>query len=407
MEVNGLKLNRLLSVLIIITLILGNLVYAEYNVLTESVALKSALENSNDILKYSNAIKLLERDYREAVISSRSMKEVLELDERLTRLSRKTTRTPEEEIEYQMLNSMFSDYMSMQERLNLTINSELSASNVEYMLNINRNLLQSSKNNTIIVTYTAYNELSKTEDSIKIKKALITNMENNFSSAKLKYSQGKISKNDLNLIELNIQKAKIELNKLLSQKEKNVIQIHKVIGLPLDNKYSEYKNENIPENITIDSLQEYIDMALINREDIKNAKKFYEIKQKEFEITKQYYYFETNVKHKEALVELSSAENELETIKLELQLQVMDAFNRFESQLNNQAKTKISYNLAETKLKEMQNKQKLGLITEYQLSSAYIDHSQSHIQYLSTTKDTWLAKLNLDIVCGIAVDKDL
>lgn len=407
MEVKGLKLNRLLSILIIITLILANLVYAEYSVLTESDALKSALENSTNILKYSNAIKLLERDYRQAVISSRSMKKVLEMDERLSKLAIKTTRTPEEEIEYQMLDSMLSDYMSMQDRLNLTISSELSTSNTEYMLNINRNLLQSSKNNAIIATYTAYNELSKTEASIRIKQALISNMENNFRAASLKYLQGKLSTKDINLIELNIQKTKIELSKLLSQKEKNVIQIHKVIGVPLDNRYSEYKNEDVPDIITIDSLQKYIDVALVNREDIKNAKKFYEIKQKEFEITKQYYYFETNVNHKEALVELKSAENALETTKLEIQLQVMDAFNRFETQLNNLAKTKINFDLAETKLKEMKSKHKLGLITEYQLSSAYIDHSQSHLQYLSTTKDTWLAKLSLDIVCGIAVDKDL
>lgn len=407
MEVKGLKLNRLLSVLIIITLILGNLVYAEYSVLNESDALESALKNSTDILEYSNAIKLLERDYRQAVISSRSMKKVLEMDERLSQLATKTTRTPEEEIEYQMLDSMLPDYMSMQDRLNLAINSELSTSNIEYILNINRNLLQSSKNNAIIATYTAYNELSKTEASIKIKQALISNMENNFREANLKYSQGKISTKDINLIGLNIQKAKIELSKLRSQKEKNIIQIHKVIGVPLDSKYNEYKNEDVPEIITIDNLQKYIDLALVNREEIKNAKKFYEIKQKEYEITKKYYYFETNVNHKEALIELKSAENALETTKLELQLQVMDTFNRFETQLNNLEKTKINFDLAEAKLKEMKSKHKLGLITEYQLSSAYVDHSQSHIQYLNTTKDTWLAKLNLDIVCGIAVDKDL
>jgi len=398
------KYKRVATMILVIFLLMSSVIYADNGRLNMQDALELALKNSPDIMKYTNTIKTLERDYADTVLSSRSLKDSLEMDERFRKLSRKLVRTPEEELEYKLLKSILINYMSTSQRLQLTITSELSPSNMQYMLNINRNMLQSKKDNIALSVYKSYNNISKTEESIRIKNRLVNSMESSLKSANLKYLQGKISYYSLLLIKLDDQKAKIDLNKLLTEKEKNIAEIHKALGVSLNNKYNEYRIDSIPEVSSIKSSQEYVDLALANRQDIKNAQNYYDIEEKEFEITKKFYYYETNINHKNALLELNGAKDNMESTRITVQLQVINLYSNLENQLNNMKKAKVNLELSQAKLKELQSKRNLGLATELELTNANISLTQSEIQYITTQRDAWLAKMNLDIACGIAVN---
>jgi outer membrane protein TolC len=343
-----------------------------------------------------------QRDYADSLASSRQIKDMLEIDARLRTLSLKSSRTPAEEAEYQMLSSMFSKYMSSAERLDMEMASELTPDNMAYMLNINKSLLATAKENIYMNVYKSFNSITKANDSIRVKRALISNLETNFKAATAKYAQGKLAANSLNTIKLELEKAKIDLNTLETEKKKTTLQLNVMLGMPLEHQYSNYINDVVPETIPIKSLQEYIDLAYTNNDNYKNAKQSFEIKKKEYEMITGLYAYETNTKNMSAYIQYSEAKDQFETTDINLQLQVMNSYNSFQNQLTNLEKSKINLDLQDRNLQEVKSRYGLGLTTELAVSEANISYYKSQLDYLSATRDTWLTKLNLDLACGIA-----
>jgi len=401
------KLKRFVSAILVLIMTTTTFVFAGGTVLTMQDAIKTAVDNSVDITKYSNAIQKYEREYRESIVSSRQMKDLLELDDRFRKLSRKgDNRTPQENAEHRALYLMFEDYMSFEERLNLEIASELTPSNMEYLINVHKSLLKSAKDNVYLSVYGSFNKIAKINDSIMIKTSLINNLESNYKIATAKNSLGKLSNNSLKLIGYDLQKSKIELSKLKSEKQKLIFDLNRILGIPLDTTYDNYSNEQSAKEMVAKKPEEYLLLAFTNRDDVKSAQQYYEIKQKEFDITKIYYLMETEVAHMNALVALNDAKNKLDNTKMNVQLQVTNAYNNFQSQLNNLEKSKINRDLNERLLQDTKQKYNLGLTTELELNKANINYSQSQLTYLTTSRDAWLAKLNLDLACGIVVNNN-
>ncbi|MDF2532240.1 MAG: hypothetical protein K0Q65_1821 [Clostridia bacterium] len=396
------KRKRIFSAILVLVIATSALVYAEDNTLTIQSSVKAATENSLEVLKYTNAVARYQRDYADSLASSRQINDMLEIDARLRTLSLKSSRTPAEEAEYQMLSSMFSKYMSSAERLDMEIASELTPDNMAYMLNINKSLLATAKENIYMNVYKSFNSITKANDSIRVKRALISNLETNFKAATAKYAQGKLAANSLNTIKLELEKAKIELNTLETEKKKTTLQLNLMLGMPLEHQYSNYINDVVPETIPIKSLQEYIDLAYANNDNFKTAKQSFEIKKKEYEMITGLYAYETNTKNMSAYIQYNEAKNQFETSDINLQLQVMNTYNSFQNQLTNLEKSKINLDLQNRNLQEVKSRYGLGLATELAVSEANISYYKSQLDYLSATRDTWLTKLNLDLVCGIA-----
>jgi hypothetical protein len=401
-EVIKIKVKRIFSALLIFILAASSMVYADDNSLTVADAVKIATDASLQVMQYTNAIVRYQRDYADSLATSRQINDMLDMDARFRKLSMKDSRTPEEEAEYQILSTMLKKYMSASERLNMTITSELTPSNMEYMLNVNKALLKSTKENIYLSVYKAFNNITKADDAIRVKTSLITNLENNYKIAILKYNQGKLSSNGLKTMELELQKARIELNTLQVQKKQTIIGFNKLLGKPLEYQYSEYINDIVPENIPMKTLQEYINLAYENNDDFKDAKQSFEIAKKKYELTTGLYPYDTSTNNMSAYIDYNNAKNQYDTADINLQLQVRSVFTSFQNQLTNLERNKVNLGLQDTKLSEIKSKYNLGLATELDVNDAYTSYYESQLNYLSSTRDTWLAKLNLDLVCGTA-----
>lgn len=400
------KLKKLFILITASLLLLCQVVSADSNVLTREGAIAQAIERSTDLQSKTNMINRLERNYRETITSSRGVGDLLNLDERFRKLSRRSDNlTPEEQIEYNMLSSMFSKYMTFDERYNLELSSQLNDDNLLYSVNLNKSILDSAKNNIVISVYQAFNSLAKLDSSVSSKQGLIGNLERNLSSAQTKYKLGKTSYNDLTQISLNLKQARVELNKLLYQRNIAVLNLNKLIGEPYDKKYNEYKIDNQQNNIALKNLDESTKQALENRSDIKNATSYVELKQKQFDITKDTYYFDTNLTHKNALLELESAKNDLELLKLKVQLDVSGSYEQLENQINLVESTKQNMQVASKRYEEAQLKYKQGSVTDLVLANANTQYVLSKIQYENAKLDCEVIKLKLDSTCGLSLYK--
>lgn len=402
MEVIEIKLKRIFSAMLVLVIATSTLAYAEDNTLTVQNAVKTATEKSLEVMKYTNAVARYHKNYADALASSRQTKDMLELDARFRKLSKMTSRTPTEDAEYQMLSEMLLRYMSTTERLDMEISGKLTPSNVDYMLNVNKALLESAKENIYLTVYKSFNNITKAENAVRVKSELVSNLETNYKAATAKYALGKLSTNSFNIIELELQKSKVELNTLYTEKMKMLISLNVLLGTPLESQYSNYINEEVPENITMKTLQEYIDLAYANNDNYKTAQQSLEIKKKEYEMVTGFYVYETSTENATAYIEYNEAKDQFETTEINLQLQVMNSVNSFQNQMTNLEKSKITLDLQDRNLQEVKLKYSLGLATELEVSGANISYYQSQLDYLSAARDTWLAKLNLDLACGIA-----
>lgn len=406
MEVITIKLKSIISAMLVLTFATNTIVFADSNAFTMDDAIKTATGNSLEVKKYTSAIKRYERDINEAIISSRQLDDTLEMDERFRKLSKKPNRTVEEDNEFFMLRAALGHYMTFSQRLEMTKQSELGATNMEYMLDVSKSSLNTAKNNIYISVYKTFNNVVAAEDAITIKSTLVANLENDYKAATAKYALGKLSLNSFNLIKFELQRAKIELNTLQLEKKKAIIELNKMLKVAPGTIYNKYAKYNAQGDISIKPMQEYLNLALANREDIKSAKKSLEIKQKEYELTKEYFYYETSSTNVNAYVSLANAKTQLENTEINVQLQIISAYNSFQNQLTNLEKSKLELDLQSRNLQETKSRYSLGLTTELEVSNANVNYTQSQLDYLSASNEAWLAKLNLEINCGIVVNNN-
>jgi hypothetical protein len=401
------KLKRIFSTMLVLTIATSTLVFADNNAFTMEDAIKTATANSLEVKRYTSAITRYERDINEAIISSRQLKDTLEMDERFRKLSQRgANRTVEEDNEFFMLQAALGSYMSFSQRLEMTKQSELGATNMEYMLNVSKNSLVTAKNNLYISVYKGFNSVVDAENAITIKSALIANLERDHKAATAKYAQGKLSLNNLKLVALGLEKAKIELNTLQLEKKKKIIELNKILKVAVGTTYDKYAKYDVQGDISLKPMQEYIDLALTSREDIKSAKKSLEIKQKEYDLTKVDFFYETSSTNLNAYIGLTNAKTQLENTEINAQLQVISSYNNLQNQLTNLQKAKLDLDLQDRNLLETKIRYSLGLTTELEVSNANAEYSQSQLDYLSASREAWLAKLNLEVNCGIIVNNN-
>lgn len=370
--------------LVLVLLLLEGLfsgVSANGNLLSLDNAVEAALANSPEITKYNNAITKLERQYREAVVSSRNIED--------------------------LLNSIHKESLSEEEKYELNLSSQLNDDNIEYIINTNKAMLQLSKNNIVLQLNQLFMQWRKINGSINNQNLLISSLERNLYTAKTKLALGKVSTKSVEQLGIKLQSAKVELNNLKRQKSSIEISINKLTDEPVNKRYDEYTiNKQMP-SLNPGNADNYVAAAIDNRLDIKAALKLYEVKKSSFDITKQYYYFDTNINNKSAWIDMNDALDKLESTKLQAQIQVLNAYEQLESQLNTIESNKQAMEASLSRYNEAQKKINMGLVTELELSNAQIEYIKSKDKYESSLNDGWYKKLQLDNACGTKLYSEL
>lgn len=390
-------------ILLVIIVLTNCIVYGSNYDITKDIAIEKALKASQELIIRNNLIQKLERDYNDAVIESRSIKDLLYMDERLWHLTHKNDKTFEENMEYQILKSLLSEPMTETDAFQLTLASEINADNIRYAINVNKAILSSTRNSIVFNIYQQFISLDKINGNIENQRSLIINLEKSFDTAEKKFKYGKISNNDLKLLSLQLNKEKVVLSRLLIQREIMVSTIQKYIGESNDKKYSAYKIEMPIINISARELSDYKEDAFSDRVDLANAIQYSELKKRKFEITKRNYYYETNINHINALIELNDAQNKLDNLYIDVEQQVLNAYELLLNQINLIESNRQNYEISELKYNEAQERYRLGLFTELQLSKANIEYIQSKTNYENAKKEGLLKKLSLDNICGLSL----
>ncbi len=364
-----------------------------------STAIKKALRNLPEILVQTNVVKKAQSDYYNSFNNKANVEAILSMDDRLDELQYKDGLTNEEELELQFLCAVLKTSLSNDEVYNLTISSETAVDNAAYILELNSASLQTLKNNILLNINSLINNLSKLDKTILLKKEMIQNLELSYNKSVLKYNLGKLSQTDLKQQYINLQKERIQANNLGYQREIVANNIHKAIGEIPTIHYDGFTHDE-KLDLDIKGLDTYLNTAISQRRDIINAKRFYDMQQRVYKITQRFYPWTTDISNMDATLNLEDAKNTLDSMTLEIQEEVQDAYKDTQNKLNNMIAAEYRKNINEAKYNEMLSRYNLGSLTDIELSNAYINYCNSKIEYTYSQYDLYQSKLVLLNACG-------
>lgn len=281
---------------------------------------------------------------------------------------------------------------------------ELLPYQIEYSITVAKNTKEKAVASVRLQAYTLYINLLKLKYSVDLQTELVNNLQNNYSKSLISYKNGKITKNDLRLIEINLEKAQLQLNQYKRSYNSALMELNKSMGKDINTKYNSLIDNNIVPSMEIQSLESYINKALENRAEVLNAKANLAYQNKSFEFDKLNHttsqkdyddYMQT------AQYDLDQIQYEYDITKIDIQSEINTGYKNLLTKLKSCESAQKQCEIAKYNYETAEKSYELSSITLYDLENAKISYTQSQINLKNTQLDLWLYEIKMDYATGI------
>lgn len=388
-------------VTVIISLMFVNIVTADTYTSKQSL-IDTAINNSSELLLQRNSLNSLKEDLQSLNYYVEHRQNEALSYQRYYYLIRMEKHTPEEMKEIEQLQSIIFVPLSENEKTRVIIETENNIYETEYAIFNAQNNEDSIKNNIYMSINELYSELLKIDTAISNQKLSIQKLNSNYTNAKLKLYQGKISQSNYRKISLTLNISNVELEKLNKQRKVVEHKLNRYLGS--SQAISISPDRTLEESYKkLDSLQYYLDYAIAHNIQILNAKKYYSFTEQKYQSSKQIEYLIGSRLIDDSMLNMQNAGYELEELKLDTYIQVNNLYNTVINDLNQIERTNQLYKYYKYKNDEGQNKYKLGQISEYELSQNNLNYYNSIGSYFNARIDAELTYQKLLNICGLLI----
>jgi hypothetical protein len=370
-------MKRLISIIIIITVLASSMAFAEEPAkLTLDQALLKAVSGSKQLQMDDQNVSLTKDLYNEAVADANGMDisyyESLEWDEAspdwagLTEKRKTKELTPEEkDYDYQMAKKT-------RELAEIALKEDV---------------------------YDTFYTLAKANIDIEIKTQSAKIAALKLEQAALKFEKGVISKNDYTLVELNKKDVDLQVNLANRNKKRYANKLYILMneGYHPDVKELDVKLDYVGPGIDEDTA---VQTALTNRLEIYSAKESEDLKQIAFDIVDQYY-DETDISYTQAQNDLDEAIFNIDIAKMDVEFEIRTEYNdllnlldTIEVNKREVERNNMHYSVAKVKLI-------LGMITDLDLQETELNLNKAKAVLDSSKMDYIVAKFKFDNAQGI------
>jgi hypothetical protein len=377
-----------------------NILYAATPSISKQDLIKKAVENSFQIQQQQNNMLQLEIEYKSAMINLRAYSFYKDMNEKLAKISGIKTPSTADIIERDLILISLGYYETAKQSPMMMLPKDTRTLNLRHLIEIYNNSEESATNSLIISMNTSLSAISSNTQEINIQRSLISNLEKNLNIAINKNKYGLIAKQELDKLQLQKKIAEVELKKLNIQKNVQYEQLSKLVGEEID--YSTIiTGNNLTKTEGLKELEYYISYALGNRKDVRISHNNSLFKEIDYQIATQNYGIESKSQNfRQSYITYRSAANDYEDLKINIEIAVSNAYSDYQQKLVNQEKAKNNMDIAQTKFASVQQKYKLGLVTDYDLSVANIDLVKGQSQYFNAQSSTYISWLKLEQACG-------
>lgn len=380
----------ILSLLIISTICFfsksqENIVRAEENkdnatqVLDLDILIEKAVENSIKVKNRKSTIEILENGFQDNINASNSLDSKLEANERLTE-------------EYEL-------FKLIQSSNNLIALSE-------FEIFQNKNALEVDKNDVRQKVYEGYEKFLMEMDKLKLAEDNYKNAEDKYKKAEISYKAGLISKTEYIGKKAEYLEKKGEFSKVDREFEKYNMEFNKLVGEPLDKKYSSYKKQLSLDKSTLKSQDEYVEEALKNRMEIKNGKENILVRRFESGAAKGAFSNEHHRERKLGEQKIENAEDELELKKLDIKMEINLLYNDFEVKIVRLNNLEEGYKQAKKEYDEAYKRYSLGMLSRLDFNRKNAEFIENSMDYKKAEREAYIAKIKLEFASSIGTDSN-
>lgn len=362
--------------------------------------IQKAFDNSIEISRQRNNLQKIDSDYKSAMVNLRIYSFYKDMNERMEEINNIKVPSTADIIERDIMLISLGYYQTAKDNPMMMIPKDTRTLSLRHTIETYNYSLESAANNLIVSIDTVLSQIEGNTQAIDVQKSLISNLETNYNIAANKYKFGVVAKQQLDLLQLQKRLAEVELNKLNIQKRQLYEQLSKLVGEKVDYNVNITGN-NIKEAEELHDLDFYIDYALDNRKDVRIAYSNSLFKEIEYQTAIQNYGIESKSQmFRQSYIAYRSADNNYENLKINVELAVSNAYSDYLQKLVNLEKAENNLKLAEIKFNSSQQRNKLGLVTDYAVSADNIDLVKVQSQYFDAQRSKYISWLKLEQACG-------
>lgn len=369
--------------------------------------IEKAVENSIEVKNRKSTIETLENGFQDNINGTDSIYERIEKNNRFKELENKSERTEAEQREYEYYKRNFgvpiTDEYKLFEMLQMANNLPVLS---EFELFQNKNALEVDKNSIKQKVYEAYAKFLMELDKLKLAKDKFKNAEEEYKKADISYKSGAISKTEYVGKKAEYLKEQGNFSNVDREFQKCNMEFNKLVGEPLDTKYSTYKKDLTLDKSTLKSQEEYIKEALENRMEIKNGKENIEVRRFESGSAKAVFSNEHHRERKLAEQKIENAEDELELKKLDIKMEINLLYNDWEMKLIKLKNLEENYNQSKKEYNEANQRYSLGMISKLDFNRKSAEFLENSMDYKKAEREACISKLKLEFTSSIGTDSN-
>lgn len=249
--------------------------------------------------------------------------------------------------------------------------------------------------------YKAYIDLLKENYALNIQQGLMNGFDADYRKARLKKTLGMISQSQLRLTEITYLKSQYRYNSAQKRLNSVSMSVNNMMGEDLAKQYSTLQDYNITPAAVINSLNDYVTLALANRADIINAQSTLDLIKKQYEYGKAAIPTDFEFYSQQQEYAIDSAQNELDLAKIDVQQDITDHYKGLESAMKIMDAMKDLHEQAVKNYEAAEIKYKNSQISLLEFDNAKVAKAQADINYKNAQFDAWLMQTTMDSACGI------
>lgn len=373
-------IRKSISVLLIAVMMFSSFAFAEEKTeLTIDMAVEMATKDKSSITKMDDTIESLWKSYRSALGGRNQITEMMDVNARFKILYDKEqndeTLTAEESQTlrlYKMtLGSEPQEYSSDQ-MYSFVKTKELLPASLYAEIQKLKNTQKTIEPSTEMGVRTLYNQVVGLQSTIDQQKLYYDINVEKHEALVTKNKLGQVSDHDLKVSELNLEVQKLQLVQLERNLDSLEYNLNQLMDAVITDKYILVDPVDSLENIFTaeamhKTLDEYLDLAIQNRSEVKNARLDYNVKKNENDTIKMYIKQELLTNRMEAEIAFIKAENALESAEKTVKDNIADGYIDVMSKWNDYQLSIDAYKIKENSYNEMKSRYDLGQVTQTDL----------------------------------------
>jgi outer membrane protein TolC len=352
-------------------------VFAEGNTLDIDKVLNQAVENSYEVKTQDISLQKAQNSYKDALDAAPKINDQI---------------------------NEGAGTISYNEKFKLVQSRDNTPAEAKYSIYENTNAKEVSKNEVIFSIYQQYTALMNAKDTLDTEQKRLDNADAEYKKSQIQLNLGMITQSDFTASEYSYYTEKANFNKAQRQYDVETMKLNKLIGVPIETKYTTLLKDKIAETTYTRSYDAYLSDALKNRAEILNGTQYIDLMNYEFKTVKAFYPDTRDQEYKVGKYYVTSAQTNLDMQKVNISLEINNLYDDLQNKIKQLDSQKDSLDYANQDYNTALQKYNLGVISKIDLDSKLVALEDQQNSLKSLKRDIWISQIKLEYACKIGAD---